>query len=53
MHITNTELGIIYPPMPGSKKIKEQIIKNLPYTFPPKDYLEGDRPWISDKDFPL
>eukprot|EP01016_Furgasonia_blochmanni_P049585 TRINITY_DN753_c0_g1_i9.p1 TRINITY_DN753_c0_g1~~TRINITY_DN753_c0_g1_i9.p1 ORF type:complete len:360 (-),score=67.43 TRINITY_DN753_c0_g1_i9:210-1178(-) len=44
--IYNSELGVLFPPKKDSKAKKEQIIKILPFKFPPRKYDRGDLPWM-------
>ena len=41
------------PPLKGSQQVKRQIVSQLPYKFPPSNYDEGDRPFITTLDFEL
>lgn len=46
--IANWELGVVFPPMEGSKEMKEKMVKAMVLKFPPEKYdLEkGDHPFI-------
>eukprot|EP01017_Pseudomicrothorax_dubius_P024515 TRINITY_DN2604_c0_g2_i1.p1 TRINITY_DN2604_c0_g2~~TRINITY_DN2604_c0_g2_i1.p1 ORF type:complete len:530 (-),score=122.28 TRINITY_DN2604_c0_g2_i1:115-1704(-) len=48
-NIYNSELGVLHPPRVGSKSMKEKIIGDLPFRFPPRRYETSDSPWIRDK----
>lgn len=51
LSISNTELGILVPGRPGSKALKEEIAKGLPFKFPAEIYGKGNIPWIGSKYF--
>ncbi|KAL4463415.1 hypothetical protein ABPG72_017136 [Tetrahymena utriculariae] len=53
LYISNTELGILVPPMKGSKELKEEIVEIMNYKFPAKQYREKEKPYISDIDHPI
>jgi len=44
--ISNTELGVLYPPRQGTKANKEKIIRNLPFKVPPQKYGANEVPWM-------
>ncbi|CAD8055701.1 unnamed protein product [Paramecium sonneborni] len=48
LFISNTELGVLYPPKKDSAKFKQQIIEQLSFKFPPDKYEKTDQPWISE-----
>lgn len=49
IHIANWELGDVFPPGEGSKKIKEEILKSLPLNMTnPAKYGKNDIGFIYD-----
>ena len=48
LKMMNYELGIIFKPMPNSKSMKENIMRTIPFQFPPPKYTSKDIPWIYD-----
>ncbi|CAD8052683.1 unnamed protein product [Paramecium primaurelia] len=46
LYIANTELGVLYPPKKNSAQLKQQIIEQLSFKFPPLKYEKDDVPWI-------
>lgn len=42
LNITNTELGVVFPPLPGSASRKQQIVADLPFKFPPRKFAGLD-----------
>lgn len=50
LSISNYEAGIIFKSQPDSKDLKQYIISQLPFKFPPSKYLRDDRPFYIDTD---
>ncbi|CAD8060157.1 unnamed protein product [Paramecium sonneborni] len=48
LYIANTELGVLYPPKKNSALMKQQIIEQLSFKFPPLKYEKDDQPWINE-----
>jgi len=49
--IGHTELGVLVPPMKGSKERKMELVRNLPFKFPADKYRFDQVPWMSDIHF--
>eukprot|EP00826_Nyctotherus_ovalis_P038515 TRINITY_DN3611_c0_g1_i16.p1 TRINITY_DN3611_c0_g1~~TRINITY_DN3611_c0_g1_i16.p1 ORF type:complete len:198 (+),score=40.74 TRINITY_DN3611_c0_g1_i16:340-933(+) len=49
--IANYEVGIVFPPEKGSKRMKEEILEALAFTYPPAKYDQSDLPWIHEQHF--
>jgi tyrosyl-DNA phosphodiesterase 1 len=47
LSITNTELGVVFPPLPGSAARKQQIVKDLPFKFPPRKFPTDKLPFFN------
>lgn len=48
LSISNTELGVLYPPCRESANMKREIIERMPFKFPPEKYIKSDMPWITE-----
>ncbi|CAD8131791.1 unnamed protein product [Paramecium octaurelia] len=48
LFISNTELGVLYPPKKDSAKLKQSIVEQISFKFPPDKYEKTDQPWISE-----
>ena len=46
--MSNTELGVVYPPRENSAEIKKSIIKALPFKFPPRKMEKNEIPFLND-----
>lgn len=45
---SNTELGVLYPPMLGSASTKKSIVRSLPFKFPPEKLSGDEKPFLND-----
>jgi len=49
LHMSNTELGILFPAQAESRTFKRLIFETLPLKLPPQPYGKYDRPFILQK----
>ena len=48
LQISNTELGVVFPCKPGSAALKQQIVGDLPFKYPPSKYPSVKHPFFND-----
>ncbi|CAG9335249.1 unnamed protein product [Blepharisma stoltei] len=49
IYMMNYEMGVLFLPKPGSKAMKKEMVRRLPFAVPPPKYQENDEPWLIDK----
>ena len=46
--LANTELGVLFPPKPGSAELKRSIVADLPFKFPPRKFKADEKPFFNN-----
>lgn len=48
LQLNNTELGVLFPAKKGSAAIKQQIVGDLPFKYPPSKFSPDEKPFFND-----
>lgn len=48
LQLSNTELGVVFPCKQGSAALKQQIVADLPFKYPPAKYPADVKPFFND-----
>ena len=47
LSVTNTELGVVFPPQSGSAARKQTMVTDLPFSFPPRKFPADTQPFFN------
>merc|ERR1712196_592211 len=45
--LSNTELGVLYPPLEGSADTKKSIVRSFTFKFPPEKLSKDETPYLN------